>query len=161
HVLTGTLFGLLGPLQFFNVLRHRFGLLHRLTGWVFVLSGWALGLSGWGLLMGVEHISTELLVVARGIFGLALIAALVQAVLAALAGDIVRHRAWMIRAYVIGMGSGTAGLVMLPIYLATGEPVYGLFSDIVVIGMWLISILVGEWVIRRLAFHKPQLSTAV
>jgi uncharacterized membrane protein len=151
HSLAGVLFGVLGPLQFVRALRLRFGSLHRLAGRVFVLAGAGLALSGLGLLLQVESITTGLLDAARGIFGLALLAALVLGVAAARARHMLRHRAWMIRAYAIGMGTGIVALVMFPIYLITGEPPTGLASDIVVVGMWLINIAGGEWVVRRLA----------
>jgi len=40
-------------------------------------------------------------------------------------------------------------------YLITGKPPMGLASDIVVVGMWLLNIALGEWVVRRLAFPRP------
>ncbi|GGJ22613.1 DUF2306 domain-containing protein [Neoroseomonas lacus] len=151
HSLAGVLFGVLGPLQFVRALRRRFGTLHRLSGRVFVLAGMGLALSGLALLLRVGSIATGLLDAVRGVFGLALIAVLVLGVWAARAHAMVRHRAWMIRAYAIGMGSGTVALVMFPVYLISGEPPTGLTTDIVVVGMWLLTIAVGEWVVRRLA----------
>jgi uncharacterized membrane protein len=150
HSLAGVLFGVLGPLQFVRALRLRFGTLHRLAGRVFVLAGAGLALSGLGLLLQVESITTGLLDTARGVFGLALIAVLVLGVAAARARDTLGHRTWMIRAYAIGTGSGTVAPVMFPIYLITGAPPTGLASDIAVVGMWLLTIAVGEWVVRRL-----------
>lgn len=150
HALGGVLFGVLGPLQFVLALRCRLGALHRVAGRIFVVAGLGLALSGWGLLFQVESMATALLDVARAVFSLALIATLGLGVAAARARKLFQHRKWMIRAYVIGMGSGTVSLVMFPIYLITGEPVTGLVSDIVVVGMWLINIAVGEWVIARL-----------
>jgi uncharacterized membrane protein len=155
HSLAGVLFGILGPLQFVRALRRRFGTLHRLAGRVFVLAGAGLALSGLALLLQVQSIATGLLDAARGVFGLALMAALVLGVAAARAHDLFRHRAWMIRAYAIGMGQGTVALVMFPIYLITGEPPVGLTTDIVVVGMWLINIALGEWVVHRLALPRP------
>lgn len=155
HSLAGVLFGVLGPLQFVRALRRRFGTLHRLSGRVFVLAGAGLALSGLGLLLQIESIRTGFLDAARGVFSLALMAALVLGVAAARAHDMLRHRAWMIRAYAIGMGTGTVALVMFPIYLITGEPPTGLASDIVVVGMWLLSIALGEWIVRRLALPRP------
>lgn len=66
----------------------------------------------------------------------------------------------MIRAYAIGMGTGTVALVMFPIYLITGEPIMGPASDIVVVRMSLLNIAIGERVIRRLSNARPS-STAV
>ena len=152
HSLAGVLLGVLGPLQFVRALHRRFGTLHRLTGRVFVLAGAGLALSGLTLLLQVESMATGLLDAARGVFGLALIAALMRGVAAARVHDMHRHRAWMIRAYAIGMGTGTVALVMFPLYLITGEPPMGLASDIVVVGMWMFNIALGEWVVRRLAF---------
>jgi len=107
------------------------------------------------LLLQVESIATGLLDAARGFFGLALIVVLVLGVAAARAHNMLRHRAWMIRAYAIGMGSGTVALVLFPVYLISGEPPTGLTTDIMVVGMWLLTIAVGEWVVRRLAFPRP------
>ncbi|WP_198375027.1 DUF2306 domain-containing protein [Neoroseomonas rubea] len=152
HALAGVLFGVLGPVQFVRALRRRFGTLHRLTGQVFVLAGVGLALSGLALLLQVESIATGLLNAARGVFGVALIAVLVLGVAAARTHAMLRHRAWMIRAYAIGMGSGTVAPVMFPVYLISGEPPTGLTTDIVVVGMWLLTIAVGESVVRRLAF---------
>jgi uncharacterized membrane protein len=151
HALAGVLFGVLGPLQFVRALGGRFGTLHRLTGRVFVLAGVGLALSGLVLLLRVDSIATGLLDAARGVFGLALIVVLVLGVAAARAHATLRHRAWMIRAYAIGMGSGTVALVMFPLYLISGEPPTGLTTDIAVVGTWLFTIAVGEWVVRRLA----------
>ncbi|MFN3954775.1 MAG: DUF2306 domain-containing protein [Pararhodobacter sp.] len=161
HALAGVLFGVLGPVQFVLAMRRRFGAVHRLSGRVFVVAGLGMALSGLGLLAQVESIATGLLDVARGAFSLALIVALVLGVHAARARNMARHRAWMIRAYVIGMGAGTVALVMFPIYLITGEPITGLASDMVVVGSWLVNIALGEWVIRRLAAparHQPALA---
>ena len=155
HSLGGVLFGVLGPLQFVRALRLRFGTLHRLAGRVFALAGAGLALSGLALLLQVESVTTGLLDTARGVFGLALIAALVLGVTAARAHDMRRHRAWMIRAYAIGMGQGTVALVMFPIYLITAVPPTGLTTDIVVVGMWLFNIALAEWVVRRLALRRP------
>ena len=160
HSLGGVLFGVLGPLQFVRALRRRFGTLHRLSGRVFVLAGAGLALSGLALLLQVESIRTGFLDAARAIFSLALLAALVLGVAAARARDMPRHRAWMIRAYAIGMGTGTVALIMFPIYLITGKPPTGLASDIVVVGMWLLNIALAEWVVRRLALPRPLQASA-
>lgn len=154
HSLAGLLFGVLGPLQFVRALRLRIGALHRLAGRVFVLAGVGLALSGLALLLQVESIATGLLDAARGAFGLTLLTALVLGVSAARAHDMSSHRSWMIRAYAIGLGTGPVSLVMFPIYLITGEPPTGLASDLVVVGMWLSTIALGEWVARRPAYRS-------
>lgn len=157
HALAGVLFGLLGPLQFARAVQARFGALHRLSGRVFVAAGLVMALSGLSLLLRVESIATPLLEIARATFSAALITALALGVRAAQARDRARHRAWMIRAYAIGMGGATVALVMVPIHLATGAPVTGLASDLVFVGWWLVTIAIGERIIR-VAQHKEALA---
>lgn len=147
HALTGILFGVLGPLQFTRALRARFGRLHRLSGRVFVVAGLGMALSGLALLAQVDSIATALVDSARAVFSTALIVALVLGVMAARTRDSIAHRAWMIRAYAIGMGGTTIALVMFPIYLVTGAPIMGLTGDLVFVGWWLVTIGVGESVI--------------
>lgn len=149
HVLAGVAFGITGPVQFVRALRHRFGALHRVSGRIFVVSGAVLGLSGLALLAQVTSLRTPLADGARGLFGLALLGALALALAAIRDRDVMRHRAWMIRAYAIGMGLGAVGLVFFPIYLVTGRAPTGLGSDLLFVGSWLMSILLGETIIRR------------
>lgn len=150
HALSGVVFGLLGPVQFVRGLRSRFGAAHRLMGRLFVLAGLALGLSGVSLLLTVQPGSTPVIDIARAVAGVALIAALVLGVRAAMARKIVHHRAWMIRAYAIGMGSGTVALIFFPIYVITGDAPTGLIADVIFTLWWGATIALAEGVIRRL-----------
>ena len=149
HALGGVLFGLLGPLQFAGVLKRRFGWLHKLTGRVFVASGLLLGLSSLRLLAEFPDASTWVLVSARVAAGLGVAGALIWALIAIRQGRVARHRAWMIRAYAVGMGSATISFIMLPIFLITGEAVEGYAADLLFVASWLINIAIAEWVIRR------------
>lgn len=151
HAIAGTAFGLSGPLQFALALKRRFGLLHRVSGRVFVLSGATLGLSALWLLAQVESQRTPLIDVARGLFGLALLLALFLSMAAVGDRDIPRHRAWAIRAYGIGMGSGSVALVFFPIYLITGEAPNGIAFDLVFVAWWALSIGLADYVARRLS----------
>jgi uncharacterized membrane protein len=143
----------MGPLQFTRALRGRFDRLHRAAGRLFVVAGLGLGLSGLVLLARVDSVSTALLDSARGLAGAALLVALALGLRAIRSRDFIRHRAWMIRAYAIGMGSGAVALVFFPIYLITGAPPKGLSADLVVTGTWAFSILLAE-VIVRLMPHR-------
>ncbi len=149
HVVAAVCFGVIGPLQFVRALRHRFGALHRLLGRVFVLSGVVLGVSGLALLLQVAHVRTPLAEVARAVFGLALLASLALSMAAIRGRDFQRHRAWIVRAYAIGMGSGAIALVFFPIYLVVGQAPDGLASDIVFIGSWGVTIVLAELILRR------------
>lgn len=155
HVLAGVAFGITGPLQFVRALRHRFDRLHRLSGRIFVLSGAVLGLSGLSLLVQVTSVRTPLVDIARGLFGLALLIALALAMAAVRDRDYLRHRAWAMRSYAIGMGLGAVALVFFPIYLVTGHPPTGLGSDVLFVASWLLMIAFAEAVIRRSFRSNP------
>ena len=147
HALAGVLFGVTGPMQFVRSLRHRFGRLHRATGLVFVAAGMLLGASGLSLLAQVPAVATPPLEVMRALTGAALVGALALGLTARDRSD---HRAWMIRAYAIGMGSGTVALVFFPLVVLTGEPPRGLAADLIFVGWWLLNILLAELLIRHL-----------
>jgi hypothetical protein len=156
HVLAGVAFGITGPVQFVRALRHRFGALHRAAGRVFVLSGAILGLSGLTLLANVTSQRTPVADIARGLFGLALLIALVLAMAAIRDRDFVRHRAWAIRAYAIGIGLGAVALVFFPIFILTGQPPSGLASDILFVTSWVMSIASAELVVRYSSHSRPR-----
>lgn len=151
HVLAGATFGITGQLQFVRAVRNRFGRLHRVSGRIFVVLGAVLGMSGLALLAQVTSVATPLADIARGFFGLTLLIALGLAVAAIRNRDVMRHRAWMIRAYATGMGLGVVRLVFFPIYLVTGQPPMGLASDIIFVASWVLAIIIGEVVVRSLS----------
>lgn len=151
HSLAGAAFGIAGPVNFVLALRRRFGRLHRVTGRIFLVTGATLGLSAASLLVNVPMQSTLVIDIFRAVFGLALLVALALSLAAIRERDIPRHRAWVIRAYAIGMGSGTVALVFFPIYLLFGqEAVTGLAADIIFASWWTLNIACAEWVIHRI-----------
>lgn len=149
HAVAGVTFGIAGPFQFSRVLQRKFGRLHRIMGMAFVVAGMFLGLSGLSLLIQVTSISTPLLDSFRGIMGFALCLSLALGLAAIQVRDVARHRAWMIRAYAIGMGTGTIALVFFPIYLITGTAPTGWVLDSIFVGWWSFNIALGEWVVRQ------------
>ncbi|MFM7443533.1 MAG: DUF2306 domain-containing protein [Tabrizicola sp.] len=158
HALAGAVFGITGPVQLALALHHRFGRLHRLSGRIFLASGALLGLSGLALVAWVPLQSTDLLAIARGVFGLALVAALILGLTAIRSRDLPRHRAWAIRAYAVGMGSATVWIPLLPIGLITGSELTGLPMDLVFVGWWVLTIAAAEVIVRqptRVAPRRP------
>jgi uncharacterized membrane protein YozB (DUF420 family) len=150
HALAGASFGVLGPLQFGGVLQQRFGLLHRVIGRVFVAAGLVLGVSGLGIFFQIENASSIVADGMRVAAGAALIVALVVALWWIRRGNVPAHRAWMIRAYAIGMGSGAVSIVFFPIFLVLGN-VDGLTFDVVFVGCWLACIAIAEAVNMRMS----------
>ena len=155
HVLAGVAFGITGPVQFVRALRNRFGALHRVSGRIFVLSGTVIGLSGLSILAQVTSQRTPIVDIARGLFGFALLIALAMAMVAIRNRDFLRHRAWAIRSYAIGMGLGTVALVFIPLYIVTGQPPIGPTSDILFVASWVLTIVIAEVVIRRSSRSQP------
>ena len=151
HAAGGLLFGLLGPLQFAGALKQRFGRLHRISGRVFVVAGLLLGFSSLRLVAVFPDVSTWVLTTARIATGLALCASLILAVWAIYRRRVEQHRAWMIRAYAIGMGAATISFIMLPIFLITGEAPVGYGADLLFVLSWVINLSIAEWIIRRLS----------
>lgn len=149
HALAGMLFGITGLLQFIHAVSSRFGRQHRMLGRVFVATGTVVGISSLTLLFRVKSESTAVLDVARYFAGAALLTMLARGMQALRQQNLRRHRACMIRAYAIGMGSGTVALAFLPIYAVTGVPPRGLGADLVVVICWILTLIVAELVIRR------------
>jgi Predicted membrane protein (DUF2306) len=150
HSLGGMTFGLLGPIQFSGALKKRFGKFHRISGRIFVVAGMMLGFSALRLLIEFPNGSTWVLITARAVAGLGLMAALMVALIAIINRDIVKHRNWMIRAYAIGMGSATIAFIQLPIFLIRGNALEGYFADSLFVLSWVINLTIAELVIRHI-----------
>ncbi|MEU4219090.1 DUF2306 domain-containing protein [Actinoplanes sp. NPDC026623] len=153
HIIGATLFCVLGAFQFHPGFRRRRPGWHRVTGRVLVPCGIAAALSG--IWMTLRYPLPELdgarfgvLGIERLVLGSVMAAAIVISFRAILRRDIVRHRAWMMRGYAIGMGAGTQAVVLLPWMLTVGDT--DVFAHAMLMGLaWTINILVAEWIIRR------------
>ncbi len=56
---------------------------------------------------------------------------------------------WMIRAYAIGQGASTQGLVIMFCNVISGEEPSGFTRDVLMTFAWVINIFVAEWIIRK------------
>jgi hypothetical protein len=80
-------------------------------------------------------------------------ACLVLGVTAARRRDIAAHRAWMIRAYAIGLAAGTQAFTE-----GIGGAIFGtgvVATDLAKGAGWMINLAVAEWALRRPASHRP------
>lgn len=151
HVLSASLFCVLGALQFDAALRQRFPRLHRIAGRVAAPCGIVAALTGlW--MTTVYAIPAELqgplLYGARLVVGLAMALAVTLSIRAVLQRRIVQHKAWMVRAYALGQGAGTQVLILLPVTLVAGAPTF-IFRDVLMASAWGLNMVFAEWVIRR------------
>ncbi len=153
HILSASLFSLLGALQFSSALRQRNLQWHRLAGCIVVASGVFTALSGlW--MTDIYPIPPELqggmLYAVRAFVSVAMLFSIYWAVVAVVRHDIPTHRAWMIRAYALGQGAGMQVVVLLPWMLVLGKPTM-VQRDVLMSLAWLINLLVAEMAIQRWA----------
>jgi hypothetical protein len=148
HIITVTLFCVLGALQFAPSLR-RFAW-HRRSGRVIAPAGILAAASG--LWMTLTYPNPQgpdpLLVVIRLIVGSAMLVSITLALVAISRRDVASHGAWMTRGYAIGMGAGTQVLTAGVWFLVFGKP-NQLTSTLLLAAGWLINVMVAELVIRR------------
>lgn len=149
HIVSASVFCLLGAFQFHPGLRRRRPRWHRLAGRVVAPAGVAAALSGLWMASFADLPATDgpLLEVFRLLFGTAMVASLVLGVVAIRRRDVVTHSAWMTRGYAIGQGAGTQALVLAPFLVAGATSQTG--RALLMALAWVINLAVAEWVIRR------------
>ncbi|MEV4072652.1 DUF2306 domain-containing protein [Nonomuraea fuscirosea] len=150
HIVAVTLYTVLGAFQFAPRFRARRPGWHRAAGRLLVVAGLAAALSGlWMTLFSEVPPEDEgLLAGFRLVFGSAMAAALVLGLRAIRRRDVRRHRAWMARAYAIGLGAGTQALTQ-GLWLAFAGPSGEVTRALLLGGSWVLNLVVAEWIIRR------------
>jgi len=149
HIVSATAYSLLGAFQFSAGLRRRRIGWHRAAGRVLVPTGLAVALSAvWLTAVYPTEVDTgPLLYWSRLLFGLAMAACLVVGLLHIRARRIAAHRAWMIRAYALGLGAGTQVVT-----IGFGQAVFGTSTaatDAATAIAWAINLAVAEFIVRR------------
>jgi uncharacterized membrane protein len=148
HVLAAAIYAVLGAFQFPARLRRRHPGWHRRSGRILVGAGLAVAGSGlWMTLFYSGAPGGVLLWAIRLLVGSTMAAAIVLGFTAIRRRDIAAHRAWMIRAYALGLGAGTQAFTE-----GIGEALFGTgdLSKAISLGSgWVINAVVAEWVIRR------------
>jgi uncharacterized membrane protein len=149
HIVGSATYALVGILQFVPRFRSRHMTWHRRAGRVLALSGLAVaGSALWMTLFYEAQPGTgDVLFVLRLIVGSAMASCLVLGFTAIRHRDIAAHRAWMIRAYALGLGAGTQVFTegFGGALLGTGT----LQGDLAKGAGWVINLAVAEWAIRR------------
>ncbi len=150
HVISATIYSLLGAFQFSKGFRLRWPGFHRRAGRVLVVCGVLAGLTGvWmtALYPIPSGLQGPILLAVRLVVGLAMVASIIIALSSILRRDVPRHEAFMIRAYAIGQGAGTQVLILGPWMLLTGQGV-GVARDLLMALSWAINLGVAELIIR-------------
>jgi uncharacterized membrane protein len=148
HIAAAIGYALLGAFQFSAWLRRRHRDWHRRVGRILVAAGLAVAGSGlWMTLFYAGAPGGNLLWGVRLVVGSAMAASIVLGFAAIRRRDIAAHRAWMIRAYALGLGAGTQIFTQ-----GVGEGVFGagdLSTGLSVASGWVINAVVAEYAIRR------------
>lgn len=156
HILGSAVFALLGALQFLPRFRRKHLSWHRRVGHVLVAAGLVvIGSALWlTLFYDPQPGSGRVLYAFRLVFVTAMAISLIRGFTAIRRHDIPGHRAWMIRAYAIGLGAGTQAFTE-----GFGEALFGtgvLAADLEKGAGWAINLLVAEWAIRRTGHRRAR-----
>ena len=151
HIISASLFCFLGALQFAPGLRRRRPRWHRIAGRIVAPSGVVAALAGiWMTLFYPLPASDQgLLTAFRLTFGSAMAISLVVGFVAILRRDVASHRAWMMRGYAIGVGTGTQVFTNLPADIILGRMPEGTLRALLLGAGWVINLAVVEWLLRR------------
>jgi uncharacterized membrane protein len=152
HILSVIVYAVLGAFQFSPRLRK--GGWHRRAGRPLVVVGLVVALSAlWMTLFYPRSAGGDLLYVFRLLAASGMVVSIVLGLQAILRRDVLRHRAWMTRAYALALGAGTQVFT-----LGFGKAVFGT-SDLSIALLqttaWVINLGVAEWFINRQPARRP------
>lgn len=149
HIVGATIYALVGILQLMPQFRRRHLAWHRRAGRVLAVAGLLVAISAlWMTLFYEAQPGTGILLyVFRLVFGSAMAACLVLGFTAVRRRDIAAHRAWMVRAYAIGLAAGTQVFTGGVSGAVFGSSV--LAADLGKAAGWVINLAVAEWALRR------------
>jgi uncharacterized membrane protein len=150
HIVSVTIYAILGAFQFSSGIRRRWPHWHRAAGRVLVVAGLAAALSGLWMAMfyAIVPADSALLHTFRLLFGSAMAASIVFGFVAIRQRRVSKHQAWMRRAYAIGMGAGTQALIQIPYVIIVGQP-DSLSHALLMGGAWVVNLAIAESLILR------------
>lgn len=148
HVSAAPIALALGTFQFAGGLRARFPVAHRWSGRIYVGAILLGGISA--LFLSANALDRPFAATGFGALALFWITTTAIALRFALARDLHRHRAWMIRSFALTFAAVTLR-VQLPFFFLVGELDYLQASNYVAWLCWVPNILAAEWYIRASA----------
>lgn len=150
HIVGAVVYCLAGAFQFSPGFRRRKPATHRVLGRILIPAGLLMALTGLWMTLFYPYPEGDgdLLASFRLVTGSATVLALVLGFTAIRRRDIVRHRAWMVRAYAIAQGAGTQALVTIAWVVLVG-PATGITRTLLLGAGWVINVAFAEWVIRE------------
>lgn len=163
HIVSAGVYALLGALQFVSRLWRGGNGWHRWVGRLLLVPC--------GLLVGISALwmtlfyprsegASDLLFLFRLLFGSGMILSILLGFAAIRKRDILQHRAWMIRAYAIGLGAATQMLTGIAGEIIAGPP-SELGNALLMGAGWVINLAVAEWIIRRRSSNRARTAAVV
>ena len=148
HIVSVTIFSLLGAFQFVPALRRR-RRWHPLAGRILVPAGLLVAFSGMWMASFYPHPAGEglALTLIRLFFGTAMVASIALGIRAIVQRKFARHGAWMTRAYAIGVAAGTQAIILIPETIVFG-PGQEVPRTLAMTAAWVINLAIAELVIR-------------
>ena len=153
HIVSASLFLVVGGLQLDPRTRRLRPGMHRRVGWALVVAGGLSVLSAlWMMITYVQPAhESPLLTVFRWLVGSTILGALGLGTRAALRRDYASHGAWMLRAYALSAAAGTQSLLLAPVFVLYG-PLEPVPSALVMGACWVLNLVLAElWLRRRAA----------
>ena len=153
HILSSSLFCVLGAFQFMPSLRRQRPAVHRRIGQIVAVMGCVSALTG----LWMTHFYTfprtlqgGSLYWVRMVLGTAMTGLIIWAMIAIKNRNVFQHGASLIRAYAIGQGASTQAVIGLVWIIAAGSEPMGPLRDGLMIFAWMLNLLVAEGFIRTL-----------
>ncbi|MHA7223988.1 DUF2306 domain-containing protein [Arthrobacter sp. RHLT1-20] len=148
HIVSAIPYAVLGAFQFSRRFRRRWPAWHRAAGHVLVVLGLAIAFSALWMTQFYPRQpgAGELAYLFRLAVGSGMAASIILGVAAIRHADVARHRAWMTRAYALGLGAGTQVFTQ-----GIGNAVFGvseLTTDLMLGAGWALNLIAAEFIIR-------------
>ncbi len=157
HILSSSLFCLLGAVQFLPSVRRDQPATHRVIGRTVAIAGCISAATG----LWMTHYYTfpnelqgNLLYLVRMILGSTMIGLIGSAVVAIRYSNVFQHSASMLRAYAIGQGASTQAFVGISWIIVFGAEPLGPLRDGMMVFAWVLNLLVAEFLVRRFLLSK-------
>jgi hypothetical protein len=162
HIVGAGVYAVLGAFQFAPAFHRRWPGWHRVAGRLVVLCGLLVGLSALWMTLFYPWPKGDgvLLYVLRLLFGSAMVMSIVLGFITIRQGDVIGHRAWMMRGYALGLGAATQMLTLMAGEIIAGPP--SELSRALLMGAgWVINLAVAEWAIRKRRIPRARTASAV
>ena len=153
HILSSSLFCVVGVFQFLPNLRRQRPAAHRVIGRVIAVAGCISALTGLWMTHFYafpEALQGSALYWVRMVLGSAMIGFIIWAVIAIRSRKVFQHGASMVRAYAIGQGASTQTVFGIAWIIAVGSEAMGPLRDGLMIFAWVINLLAAEIFIRAM-----------